>query len=205
MNHVTRTLCICTLLSMLFNPISAFAQRGRETESGTGSEATQGMLDGRLDAIRDVNGFLWFGCGCTFLYLGVGAALIAGPSPKQYRFMGKSQDYIWSYTKQYKKTSRGQQTKWAAIGCTSGAVIIAGLAIAISASEGCDPGCGLDDMCGEWNQTCEDWNTNITNCNETSSACGSNLSSCGDINCSTPNCGESTSCGDNPSCGSPSG
>lgn len=204
MRHITGILCICTLLSLFINPLAGFAQRGRGAAPVTEGDAAQGMLDGRIDAIGDVNGFKWFGCGCTFLYLGVGAALIAVPSPKQDRFMGKSQDYIWSYTKQYKKTRRGQQTKWAAIGCATTTVMLGGLIITISATENCDPGCGLDAMCDEWDQNCDAWNDNITNCNNATDACGNNLSTCGDVNCSTPDCGESSSCSESPSCGSSS-
>ncbi len=206
MKHIPRILCMCALLSLLFNPVTAFAQRGRDVIPETGGDANQGMIDGRIDAIGDVNGFLWFGCGCTFNYLGVGAALIAVPSPKQYRFMGKSQEYIWAYTRQYKKSRRSEQTKWAAIGCATGTVMLISTVVLISASsEGCNVGCGLNEICDEWEQNCDDWNANITNCNESWDACGGNLSSCGDINCNTPNCsepscGSSTSCGDSPSC-----
>ena len=203
-------LCICALLSLFFTPVIGFTQRGHGTAPMIEGDAAEGMRDGRADAIGDVNGFMWFGCGCTFNYLGVGAALIAVPSPKQERFMGKSQDYIWSYTKQYKKTRRGQQTKWAAIGCATGTALMVSTVIVLSAqTETCNIGCGMDEICDEWDTNCDNWNDNITNCGNASDACGNSLSSCGDVNCSTPecsepSCSEPSSCGENSSCGSSS-
>jgi hypothetical protein len=209
MKHITQCLCIFTVFSLIFNPITAYAQRGRDAAPEISGDANQGMMEGRRDAIHDVNGFLWFGCGCTFNYLGVGAALIAVPSPKQYRFMGKSQDYIWAYTKQYKKTRRGQQTKYAAIGCATGTAIALSTLLLLSIqSDNCNIGCGMDQICDEWNQNCDEWNANITNCSESWNTCTNNINTCGDVNCSTPDCSEPScnepSCGETPGCSEPS-
>jgi hypothetical protein len=75
------------------------------------------IIDANRDARSDVNGALWFGAGCLFGILGVGAAYIIEPTPGASRLMGKSSQYVAVYTDEYKRVGKSIQTKQALIGC----------------------------------------------------------------------------------------
>ncbi|MCK4544124.1 hypothetical protein KAU43_01170 [candidate division WOR-3 bacterium] len=75
------------------------------------------VIDAHRDANADVNGALWFGAGCLFGILGVGAAYIIEPTPGASRLIGKSSQYVAVYTDEYKRVGKSIQTKQAVIGC----------------------------------------------------------------------------------------
>ncbi len=84
------------------------------------------IIDAHRDANVDVNGALWFGAGCLFHLLGVGAAYIIEPTPGASRLIGKSSQYVAVYMDEYKRVGRGIQTKQAVIGC-----LVSSLAITV--------------------------------------------------------------------------
>ncbi len=75
------------------------------------------------DAKANTSGALWFGAGCLFGLLGVGAAYIIEPSPSAQVLLGKSPEYVAAYTSEYKSVGRSIQTKNALTGCVVGAVV----------------------------------------------------------------------------------
>lgn len=65
----------------------------------------------------EVSGIVWFGAGCLFGCLGVGAAYVMIPNPPASQLVGKPADYIAMYSDCYSREARSQQLKWSAIGC----------------------------------------------------------------------------------------
>uniref|UniRef100_A0A7C2PLG9 Uncharacterized protein n=1 Tax=candidate division WOR-3 bacterium TaxID=2052148 RepID=A0A7C2PLG9_UNCW3 len=89
-------------------------------------EIANACRQAEFDAQRDVNGTLWLGAGCLFGLLGVGAAYIFEPSPPASRLLGKSPEYVASYTDCYKAAAKKIQTNNAIKGCViSGVLYIA--------------------------------------------------------------------------------
>lgn len=83
-------------------------------------DAGDACLQAQMDAERNVSGPLWFGAGCLFGILGVGAAYLIEPSPSAMGLLGKSPEYVAAYTDCYKDKGRSVQTKNAWIGCLVG-------------------------------------------------------------------------------------
>lgn len=87
-----------------------------------------------LDAQNDINRNLWFGAGCLFGLLGVGASYVIEPNPDTYRFMGKSNDYIAAYTSCYRIEAKKIQQQKARHGCLTYAAVYLGLLFGLSAN-----------------------------------------------------------------------
>ncbi len=184
-------------------------QTGSETgDAGVGNA----RIDARYDATRQVSRAKWTSCGCVGVYLGVAASMLFVASPRIERLLGKSPEYVMLYTRTYKRVMRGQQFRWAALGCATTTCLMTAFLIA-SSDEGitCGPDitCGLDDDC----QTMVD---NTNDCLEGSQNCGATLDDCngsiGDCNpdcspdcnspdCETPSCGSSDCGGSDSNCG----
>lgn len=131
------------------------------------------FIQAKLDAQEDVSKVQWFGCGFIGLVYGVGAAYLWGRSPDQARFMGKSSDYIYTYTKEYRSKVRSIRTKYALLGCgVSGAILMVGMIIALSTTE-CDPSCGLTDNTCLTDENC----STAEGCSSGDNGCGSSSSS----------------------------
>ena len=106
MKKVVSTLIILSLITV---PVIVLAQ-----------DAGDACLQAQMDAERDVTGPLWFGAGCLFGILGVGAAYLIEPSPSAMGLLGKSPEYVAAYTDCYKDKGRSIQTKNAWTGCLIG-------------------------------------------------------------------------------------
>ena len=106
MKKVVSTLIILLLIA---GPVIVLAQ-----------DAGDACLQAQMDAERDVTGPLWFGAGCLFGILGVGAAYLIEPSPSAMGLLGKSPEYVAAYTDCYKDKGRSIQTKNAWTGCLIG-------------------------------------------------------------------------------------
>jgi len=104
-----KSLCVLILLSLLTLPVVTLAE-----------EAGDACPQAQIDAERNVNGILWFGAGCLFTLLGVGAAYLIEPSPSAIGLLGKSPEYVAVYTDCYKDQGRSIQTKNAWLGCLVG-------------------------------------------------------------------------------------
>jgi len=88
-------------------------------------EASQAMAQAQVDASNDVSGCLWLGGGFLFGPIVVGAAYVIETSPSATRFLGKSPEYVATYTDAYKKKARSIQTTNALIGCLASSVLYA--------------------------------------------------------------------------------
>lgn len=163
----------------------------------------------RHDAYRDVSRVKWAACGCVGIYFGAAASLLFVPSPRIERLLGKSPEYVLIYTRAYKKAMRGQQFKWAALGCATTTCLATTFMIA-AASEDAFLDCGPFITCG-LNDDCQAIADNMNACLETGQDCGETTNRCGNTisdcdlgcspDCSTPDC--SPDC-NSPDCNTPS-
>ena len=108
--------------------------RAAQVNAGAGNTQMQAMVDAEADAAAAANSVLWIGgtfigtslAGC--LFCGLPSILIASiyePSPPAARLMGKSPEYIMSYTNTYKGKVKSRQVRDATIGCVGGSVVAA--------------------------------------------------------------------------------
>lgn len=108
----------------------SFAQRGNRIQNTTNG-MLQARMDAQQDAQADANPFLWSAGTCVLASVGsclLGSVGVIGanaykPTPSPERLMGKSPQYIASYTKAYQTKAKRLQLRSAAIGCLGGTVI----------------------------------------------------------------------------------
>ena len=81
---------------------------------------TDAVAAAEADAEADVNKLLWFAAGCVAPGLGTIASYVVEPTPPAGRLMGKSPEYVASYTDAYKAKSKNLQTRTALMGCAVG-------------------------------------------------------------------------------------
>ncbi len=97
---------------LLLNPVAAMAQSMQEV-----------CAQAQVDAQRDVNKTLWMAAGFFFGLLGIGAAYVLEPDPPASRLIGKSPEYVATYTDCYKEAGRDVQVKGAVTGCVIGSLL----------------------------------------------------------------------------------
>ena len=91
------------------------------------------------DAEAKTSKFAWFALGCVGGLIGVAAGYLYEPSPPASALLGKSPEYVVSYTDAYAKKAKGIQGRNAMFGCvltTLGSVALAVAAAAAEESEG---------------------------------------------------------------------
>ena len=102
------------------------------------AQPTAAEADAKRDAKRDANKPLWFGAGCLLsgvayllkpygylLLIGALGGYIYEPGPPASRLIGKSPEYIETYTAIYNRKRGEVQANYMGIGCLSGCVVIA--------------------------------------------------------------------------------
>ena len=89
------------------------------------------MMEGAADGEADSSGALWFFAGCVLGVWGVVIGYVVDPSPPATRLMGKSPEYVMTYTAAYKTAGKSAQGKQALIGCGVGAVVSVALYLVI--------------------------------------------------------------------------
>ncbi|HOK22809.1 MAG TPA: hypothetical protein PKU94_02585 [Candidatus Hydrothermia bacterium] len=104
------------VLGFALNPVVLHAA---ETE-----ELRNACTQAEFDAKKDVNGTLWLAIGFFGSIFGVGAAYLFEPTPPPSRIMGKSSEYVATYTDCYKVAGKSVQTKSALRGCVVSGVLI---------------------------------------------------------------------------------
>ena len=112
-----------------------------QTEAATAAEA---------DANKDVNKLLCFSAGCVLSALfflpspygyllpptGIIGSYSYQPAPPPSRLIGKSSEYIATYTSAYPLKRGDIQAQWTSAGCLSGCVILGTIAVGIRIGSG---------------------------------------------------------------------
>lgn len=133
----------------------------------------QASAEARTDAHHDVNCLPWFTCGLLFLDIPVIVGFFAVSGPPLERMIGKSPDYVWAYTREYRATRRTLQVRYAGAGCLITTTVVSIVLITTASSGGCGDPC---------NPTCNGPNcSDETGCLNSSSSCASSSNSCGQI------------------------
>ena len=86
-------------------------------------EATDAMTQAQIDAAMNSNGMLRMGCGFLFGIFAVGAAYIISTNPPAARLLGKSPQYVSTYSLAYSQKARSIRVTNSVIGCLVGAVV----------------------------------------------------------------------------------
>ncbi|MCD6578285.1 hypothetical protein J7L48_02280 [bacterium] len=77
-----------------------------------------------VSAQANTNKMMWFGAGCLFGLLGVGAAYLIEPTPPATSLIGKNSNYVAIYTENYKKVGKSIQGKQAIWGCVAESLLV---------------------------------------------------------------------------------
>ncbi len=113
---------LCALIVFLL-PYQSLAQ-----------EASEAMTQARMDAQRDANGTMWFILSCLFGVIPLLLAYVIDPSPPMGRLMGKSPEYVATYTDTYRAEVKSIRTKNALWGCLLGTGISCALYVVLLAA-----------------------------------------------------------------------
>ncbi len=109
------------------------------------SMQAEAVIAAEQDANKDVNKPFWFGAGCLlsglfflpppFGYIvppsGAVGTYFYRPAPSASRLIGKSPEYVDTYTSVYKLKRGNIQAQWTSAGCLSGCVILGTIAVSI--------------------------------------------------------------------------
>ena len=118
-----------SIFLLLFTFIIVNASQNVVVIGGQGQQQRRAASSGdpisasTVAAQANTNKFLWFGAGCLFGLLGVGAAYLVEPNPPATALVGKNSNYVALYTENYKKVAKGIQTKQAIWGCVTSSLI----------------------------------------------------------------------------------
>lgn len=107
-----RILALLCALTVFLLPSQSLAQRvseaRKETKMGVQMDA---QMDAQRDAQRDANGSMWFILGCLLGPTPIVIAYVVDPSPPMSRLMGKSPEYVATYTDTYREEVKRIRTK----------------------------------------------------------------------------------------------
>ncbi len=114
---------ILLTLNLVVTP-SAFALAGIEYPPTSMNEDAKSDA---LEAANMVDTQIWFLAGCLGGILGLLIAQAVEPKPSATALLGKSPDYVATYTDVYVETVKKSQTKAAMNGCIAGTLVTAGI------------------------------------------------------------------------------
>ena len=93
-------------------------------------EFTAGRIAGEHAAKAATNGTLWLAVGCLGWVPGLVAAYVYQPVPPATQLLGKSPEYIASYTDAYKANAKRMQVNRAWIGCIASSLVYIAASVA---------------------------------------------------------------------------
>ena len=86
-------------------------------------EFTAGRMAGEQAARAAVNGSMWLAIGCLGWLPGLVVAYVYQPVPPATQLLGKSPEFVASYTDAYKATAKRTQVSKAWMGCIASTII----------------------------------------------------------------------------------
>ncbi|MDQ1329341.1 MAG: hypothetical protein QG641_2630 [Candidatus Poribacteria bacterium] len=118
---------IAVVMSFVMFATPILAQQG---------EIMAGRMAGEMAARSEVNSMMWMAIGCIGGLLGVIIAYVYEPSPSATQLLGKSPEYVASYSDAYKSVAKRTQASKAWIGCiASGILYIVYAVIVVAAAD----------------------------------------------------------------------
>jgi len=121
---------LSTALAVAGIPRGAAAQ---DASAPGGGGPAAAMAQAEQDALADTSGTMWMAVGCLVGVLGVVIGYVVEPSPPPTRLLGRSPEYVASYTQAYRYAGKREQGSKALTGCLVGtgvAAVIYAVAIA---------------------------------------------------------------------------
>ena len=103
-------------LLMVYYPIAMSAPIVQQSQQG------DACREGEMSADSETSGTLWFAAGCCVGGVGVLLAYVIKPDPPASRLIGKSPEYVASFTDCYRTKAKSIQTSNAWYGCGALAV-----------------------------------------------------------------------------------
>jgi len=94
----------------------------------------EACVQAKQDAEMEINKAMWFAGGCLLGIFGLGAAYLIKPNPPASRLVGKSPEYVASYSDCYKERGASIQTSSSMYGCLVGTAAQVALYIIIFAT-----------------------------------------------------------------------
>lgn len=128
-NFTFRVLALIMVILTLSIPPVTFAQQHLQSEA---------IIIAEGDAENDVSKGLWFLGGCFGGVVGLIVAYAVQPAPPATRLLGKSPEYVASYTDAYQERAKMVQTNNALLGCVVNGFATTLLIVAAAAAEASD-------------------------------------------------------------------
>jgi len=110
-------------LVLFAEPAMLMAQDATSAKKSNTTNAMQVCMQAQQNARTDINKTLWLAIGFFGGILGIAAAYIVEPSPPASRLLGKSPEYVATYTDCYKDEGKKLQANAAIKGCVIGALV----------------------------------------------------------------------------------
>jgi len=102
---------LSVFLTLLIFSIPVLAQVAQSEEQ------RNALIDGEWQADQDTNKLLWFGVGCIGSLVGLAIASLIDPAVPQAPLLGKSPEYVASYSDAYKRKVKSIRTNYGLYGC----------------------------------------------------------------------------------------
>ncbi len=126
MKKVLKIITGGVLAVVLFaEPAMLMAQDATSAKNSNTINAMEVCSQAQQDVQSDINKTLWLAIGFFGGILGIAAAYIVEPSPPASRLLGKSPEYVATYTDCYKDAGKKIQANAAIKGCVIGALVYA--------------------------------------------------------------------------------
>jgi len=101
-------------------------------------EFTAGRIAGAQAGRASTNGTLWLAAGCLFTWIGLLVAYVYQPVPPATQLLGKSPEYVASYTDAYKASAKRVQVNRAWIGCIASSLVYIAASVAYALDDDSD-------------------------------------------------------------------
>ena len=116
-------------LVLFAEPAMLMAQDATSAKKSNTTNAMQVCMQAQQNARTDINKTLWFAIGCLGNIIGFAVAYATEPSPSASRLLGKSPEYVATYTNCYKEEGKKLQSNAALPGCVISSIVYTGCCI----------------------------------------------------------------------------
>jgi len=112
--NLTKFLCVSLALVIFSLPMLAEIAL---------SQVQEAVIEAEAQADRDTSKLLWFAVGCIGSLIGIAIASLIDSRPPQAALLGKSPEYVASYTDAYSRRCKSIRTKYGLYGCGTSIVL----------------------------------------------------------------------------------
>jgi hypothetical protein len=113
---MTASKALCVLFAFILLALPALAEI-------SSAQVEDARIEAEAQAARDTNKILWFAVGCFGGPVGIAIAYLIESKAPQAVLLGKSPDYVASYTDAYTRKSKSIRTTYGLYGCGASVVL----------------------------------------------------------------------------------